>query len=881
MTGGRSSAPPGPGYKWVALSNTTLGLLMATINSSIVLIALPDIFRGIGIDPLAPGNTSYLLWMIMGFLVVTAVLVVGFGRLGDMFGRVRMYNIGFLIFTVASVLLAVTWQQGGAAALWLIGWRVVQGVGGAFIMANSSAILTDAFPVHQRGMAMGINGVAAIAGSFLGLVIGGLLGPVNWHLIFLVSVPFGVFGTFWAYIKLRDTSVRTRARMDWWGNITFAVGLIAVLVGITYGIQPYGGHTMGWTSPMVLGCIIGGVVVLVLFGIIEARVANPLFDLSLFRNRAFTLGNAANLLASLGRGGLQFVLIIWLQGIWLPQHGYSFEQTPLWAGIYMLPLTVGFLVAAPVSGVLSDRFGARGFATAGMVASAVSFVLLEMLPINFSYWAFAAILLLNGIGMGLFTAPNRAEVMNSLPAGARGAGAGMTATFQNSAMVLSIGFFFSLMIAGLSQHLPSVMEQGLVQNGVPAADASNIASLPPVGVLFAAFLGYNPVQQLLGNVIGTLPPDQAAFLTGRSFFPQLISGPFADGLTAAFWFAVAACVVAAVASWFTSGRRRSPVTTSLGAELAAVAGESGFGPSELVAPDLVDDADDRGVGPASWGLPAERGPAPLAPGEILGEVRTAGGGAVPDGIVTVTDANGRQVARADVDGGGRYALRGLAPGAYTAVAASPGFRPDVTALLLNGTGVVHHFALSGDGAVSGTVRLAGTGGALAGAVVLATDSMGRVVGTTRSGGDGSYALSGLPAGSSIVTASLAGHLPGAVGVRLVANAPAAVDVLLQPAVSGLTGAVTGPDGAPLPAVTVTVNDGGGDAVAVTTTDASGAFEIPGLEPGPYTVVATAQTALTVQVPAGDRLRVDLHLGAPTQRPRHAAAAPWSGPEPGR
>src|SRR5689334_16206527 len=422
-------------------------------------------------------------------------------------------------------------------------------------------------------MALGINGVAAIAGSFLGLVIGGLLGPVNWHLVFLVSVPFGVFGTIWAYLKLRDTGERRPARMDWWGNVTFAVGLIAVLVGITYGIQPYGGHVMGWTSPLVLGCLLGGAAVLAAFVVIERRVRNPLFDLSLFSIRSFTLGNTANLLASLGRGGLQFVLIIWLQGIWLPQHGYSFEETPLWAGIYMLPMTVGFLVAGPLSGVLSDRLGTRWFSTGGMLLTAASFVLLELLPVDFSYPVFAALLLLNGVGMGLFSSPNRAEVMNSLPARARGAGAGMNATFQNSGMVLSIGLFFTLMIAGLADTLPSALSSGLTSHGVPAADAARIAALPPVGVLFAAFLGYNPVQQLLGPTLATLPPDQAAFLTGRSFFPQLISGPFSDGLTAAFWFAIVACLVAAVASWFSGTRRPGGFHETVGAELAADTGE--------------------------------------------------------------------------------------------------------------------------------------------------------------------------------------------------------------------------------------------------------------------------------------------------------------------
>ncbi|KDN17977.1 MFS transporter [Amycolatopsis rifamycinica] len=578
-----SIAELGPRYKWIALSNTTLGMLIATINSSIVLIALPDIFKGIGINPLEPANTSYLLWMIMGFLVVTAVLVVSFGRLGDMYGRARMYNLGFAVFTVSSIMLAVTWFDGDAAALWLIGWRIVQGVGGAFLMANSSAILTDAFPANQRGLALGMNGVAAIAGSFLGLVVGGVLAPIDWNLIFLVSVPFGVIGTVWAYLKLHDTGVRKHARMDWWGNITFAVGLIAVLVGITYGIQPYGSSPTGWGSPFVLSCLIGGAAVLVAFVVIETKVDNPLFRLSLFRIRSFTWGNVANLTASLGRGGLQFILIIWLQGIWLPQHGYTFEQTPLWAGIYMLPMTVGFLVSAPASGVLSDRIGSRFLASGGLLITAVTFLLLILLPVNFDYWAFAAILLLNGIGMGMFASPNRAEVMNSLPADARGSGAGMMTTFQNAAMVLSIGFFFSLIIAGLSSSLPSTMSQGLIEHGVPATSAAQIANLPAVAVLFAAFLGYNPIQQLLGGQLSSLPPDQASFLTGRSFFPNLISGPFQSGLAVAFGFAIVVCLIGAVASLLTKDARPAD-RESVGEELAAVAGESGGGPSELVSP---------------------------------------------------------------------------------------------------------------------------------------------------------------------------------------------------------------------------------------------------------------------------------------------------------
>ena len=543
-----SNDAPGSNYKWIALSNTTLGVLMATVNSSIVLIALPDIFRGIGINPLQPGNTTILLWMMMGYLVVTGVLVVSFGRLGDMFGRVRMYNAGFAVFAFFSIMLSVTWLHGPAAGWYLIAMRIFQGVGGAMLMANSGAILTDAFPHHQRGLALGLNQVAGIAGSFIGLVLGGLLGPVGWRWVFLVSVPLGVMGTIWSYLKLREAGVRLPARLDWWGNLTFAAGLVAVLVGITYGIQPYGKHTMGWTSPLVLGLIIGGVVVLAVFCVLETRVEDPMFRLSLFRIRAFTFGNLASLLSSLGRGGLMFILIIWLQGIYLPVHGYSFESTPLWAGIAMLPLTVGFLLAGPVSGWLSDRFGARAFATGGMVLAAASFGLLEILPVNFTYWQFAGILLLNGIGMGLFASPNRAGIMNSLPPESRGVGAGMSATFQNSSMVLSIGIFFSLIILGLSASLPASLLHGLTAQGVPASAATRLSQLPPTAVMFAALLGYNPIKMLLGPTLAHLPASSQAYLTGHAFFPSLVSAPFEHGLQIAFDFSIACCLIAAVAS---------------------------------------------------------------------------------------------------------------------------------------------------------------------------------------------------------------------------------------------------------------------------------------------------------------------------------------------
>ena len=544
-----ASAVESKNYKWVALTNTTIGTLMVTINASILLIALPNIFRGIKLNPLSPGNTSYFLWILMGFLLVTSVLVVSFGRVGDIFGRVKMYTLGFAIFTVFSVLLSVTWMTGPSAALWIIVMRVGQGVGGAFIFANSSAIITDAFPADERGFALGINGVAAIGGSFLGLLLGGLLAPVEWRLVFLVSVPFGIFSTAWAYFRLHDNGIRIKASIDWIGNIAFAIGLVGVLTGIVYGLQPYGGHTMGWTSPFVLAALIGGAAVLVGFVVIEHHVDDPMFQLQLFRSRSFTMGNLAGLMAALARGGLQFILIIWLQGIWLPLHGYSFERTPLWAGIYMIPFTVGFFISGPLAGKLADRYGPRPFATAGLIGSGLALLGLQALPMNFPYPLFALLLLLVGLSLGLFAAPNTSAVMNSLPANQRGSGGGMLNTFQNSASVLSIGFFFTIITLGLASALPHALYGGLTAQGVPASAAQSISHLSPIGSLFAAFLGINPIHELLGAHLLTQPGVHGTYLTGRSFFPNLIAGPFGKGLRLAFSLAAVLCFIGAVFSW--------------------------------------------------------------------------------------------------------------------------------------------------------------------------------------------------------------------------------------------------------------------------------------------------------------------------------------------
>ncbi len=555
-----------PFYKWIALSNTTLGTLMATINASIVLISLPAIFRGIGLNPLAPANVSYLLWMLMGYLVVTAVLVVLFGRLGDMYGRVRIYNLGFVVFTVAAIALSVDPFHLGGGAVWLIGWRVVQGVGGAMLMASSSAILTDAFPANQRGMALGVNMVAAVAGSFLGLLIGGVLSEWDWRAIFWVGVPVGILGTIWSYRSLRELGVRSPGRLDWAGTLTFGVGLTVLLTGITYGIQPYGDSTTGWLNPWVLGAIIAGVLMLIAFCAIELRVEYPMMNIRLFRSTAFGMGNLAGLMSSVGRGGLQFMLIIWLQGIWLPLHGYSFESTPLWAGIYMLPMTFGFLVSGPLAGTLSDRYGARPFTVGGMLLMAATFVALVMIPVDFNYWLFAALVFLNGLGGGIFTAPNTAAVMSAVPAAERGAASGVRATFFNAGSSLSIGIFFSLMIVGLAGTLPTAMSSGLEQQGVSASVAQQVAQLPPVGSLFAAFLGYNPIAELLTPSHALQQPGvNADVLTGQQFFPQLITEPFHSGLVVVFIAAAVMMVIGAIASMFSAGR----YGTEAGADNAA------------------------------------------------------------------------------------------------------------------------------------------------------------------------------------------------------------------------------------------------------------------------------------------------------------------------
>lgn len=560
-------------YKWTVLSNTTLGALMASINGTIILISLPVIFRGLNVDPFLPSNFTLLIWLLLGYGVVTATLLVTFGRLSDMWGRARMYNLGFAIFAAGSVMLFLVPNSGTTGAWELVGFRIVQGVGGAFLFANSAALITDAFPHSERGKALGFNMVAALGGSVLGLVLGGVLAGLSdvhigsfvlpaWRVIFLASVPFSVGGTVWAYLKLHDISAARRGqRIDYLGNATFGIGLTLLLVAVTYGLLPYGGQTMGWSSPWVWSGIGVGLALLVAFPFIEARVPDPMFRLELFRIRAFAAGNLASFLGSIARGGVMFMMVIWFQGVWLPLHGYSFSETPFWAGIYMMPMVGGFLLMGPLCGWVSDRYGARYLASVGMAISSVSFVFLLTLPYNFVYWQMGTLLFLQGAGMGMFAAPNTAAIMNSVPSEHRGAAAGMTATLQNAGMQLSMAVFFTIVLVGLANGLSGSVSGALSSAGVtgPAASAlSSLVASNPTGALFGAFLGQNPmglyISYLPASLQAQIPPSVVATLTSKQFFPNAVGPAFLKGIDVAFVLSAFLTAMAAVVSMLRGAR---------------------------------------------------------------------------------------------------------------------------------------------------------------------------------------------------------------------------------------------------------------------------------------------------------------------------------------
>jgi EmrB/QacA subfamily drug resistance transporter len=537
-------------YKWVALSNTTIGMLMASIDMTIVLIAMPSIFNGIGIDPFT--SFQYLLWIMFGYSIVTATLLVTFGRLSDIFGRVKLYNLGFAIFTVGSILLFLTPSTGDAGAIELIMFRIVQGVGAAFLMSNSAAIITDAFPENERGKALGINQIAFLIGSLVGLVLGGVLAVYNWRLVFLVSVPVGIVGTVWSYWKLKEQHIaRKNQKLDLWGNVTFGAGLTLILVGITYGLTPYGSSPMGWGNPWVIASLLAGSALMIAFPFIERKVQDPMFRLDLFKNRMFATGNIATFLSSMSRGGLMIMLVVLLQGIWLPLQGYSYESAPFWAGIFMLPMTIGIALTGPLSGWLSDKHGARLLATLGMVISGIALLVFTLLPANFAYIPFAIVLLVLGMASGIFMAPNMASIMNSVPSEHRGAASGMRATIQNCGQTISQALFFSIIIISLNATLPGALSAAVTASGAPQLSPV-LAATPASGALFAAFLGYNPIGTIMhalpASITSTISPSTMTTLTGKSFFPNAIASPFMTALREAFVFAAVMCFIAAIFS---------------------------------------------------------------------------------------------------------------------------------------------------------------------------------------------------------------------------------------------------------------------------------------------------------------------------------------------
>ena len=565
-------------YKWIALSNTTLGVLMATINGTIILISLPAIFNGLGVNPFSPSSFVYLLWILMGYGVITAVLLVTAGRLSDIFGRVRLFNFGFLIFTIGSILLYITPGKGDTGAMELIIFRMIQAVGASFLFANSAAIITDSFPSKERGKAMGINQIAALAGSLVGLILGGILSAIHyiytfslfgtkltlvfdWRLVFLVSVPVGILGTVWSYWKLKDNAVRHKdQKVDIPGNVTFASGLTLLLLGVTYGLMPYGSSSMGWGDPWVLASMLVGAGLLVVFVIVETFVSQPMFKMNLFRTRQFAFGSIAGMLQSMGMGGVMFMMIILLQGVWLPLHlpaNVPFSQIPFYAGIYMIPMMAGFVIFGPISGAISDKIGARLLGTVGMLLGAAAFLIFTTFTYNFSYPEFGATLFLMGAGMGLFAAPNITAVMNSVAPQERGAASGMRTTLQNTGQTASMGIFFTIVLIGLSTRLGPSFATSLQTAGAPIL-IPVFNKIPATSALFSAFLGYNPMQVILSFLPSTfsslLSPSALATLYSKHWFPLALAPAFMSSLDDSFYIGAALFVAAALLSAFRGKR---------------------------------------------------------------------------------------------------------------------------------------------------------------------------------------------------------------------------------------------------------------------------------------------------------------------------------------
>jgi EmrB/QacA subfamily drug resistance transporter len=423
-------------YKYTVLTNTTIGSFMSQLDGNIVLIALPTITRSLN------ATAFEALWVLMGYILMTAVSLLTFGRLADMYGKVRLYNVGFAIFTIGSGLCSLALN-----GTMLVAFRLVQGLGAALIWANNAAILTDAFPPNERGRAIGINLVAGISGSVIGLVLGGVLTEsLGWRSVFWINLPIGAFATFWAYAKLRELGTIGHGKIDVPGNILFAGGLTMFLAGLTLG-------ALSQYTATYFGLMVVGLLMVAGFGYVELKVRSPLMDLKLFRIRPFTAGIVSNLLSSIARSGVSLVLTIFFQGALL--------LDPLTAGLWLIPFAAAFVSVGPLAGFLSDKYGARGFTTTGLIISVAGFLGLAMIPSNVSYETLALLMVLVGIGGGMFVAPNMSSIMTSAPVTERGIASGMSATLVTTGSLLSLSISFAVLATSINSTVLQAVFAGL------------------------------------------------------------------------------------------------------------------------------------------------------------------------------------------------------------------------------------------------------------------------------------------------------------------------------------------------------------------------------------------------------------------------------------
>jgi MFS family permease len=429
------------GYQWTALSVTTVGALLASVQGSALLIALPNILTELH------ATFFTIMWVLIGYLLITTVLTPVIGRLADIWGRKRLYNSGFALFALGSLVGGLAQPQFHGADL-IVG-RIIQGMGGALLVTNSTAIVADAFRKGQVGLGLGVNQIAGAAGFLVGPIIGGLLTEWSWRWVFLFNVPFAIFGALWGIWRLREpVRLASHQHIDWYGSAALTIGLTGVLLALSLFAFPM----FGQTANMVILAV--GVLSLVLFGLIEPRIKEPIVQLRLFRDRLFALANLSGLLNGVARGAVLFLLIFFLQG--------PYGQNPLAAGLLLIPFGAAFMVVGPLSGRLSDRVGSRVLAPLGLGISSLALLGLSTIGPSTPYWMLAVFMVLMGGGSGLFVSPNTNAIMSSVTPQTRGAAAGILAMLNNTGSMLSIAIVFPL---ALSKVPMAAMMQVFIYGG--------------------------------------------------------------------------------------------------------------------------------------------------------------------------------------------------------------------------------------------------------------------------------------------------------------------------------------------------------------------------------------------------------------------------------